>query len=163
MKRKRKKGRLRLVLLVLCLLGLSIFSGIEMGKYFANKNLKPLGQKESALSGIKGGASSGANYVLSEDDKVNLTSIVYEFLNAEHKKREDRLAVVVDEGYYDTLLKDIKSLKTGEINVEDMSFHEISGSMEKVDVKYTKSSKEYTETITFKKDSDTWKVCMVER
>lgn len=162
-KRKKKKGTIRFIFFALCLLGLSIFAGMKIGKYYSAKNLKPIGQNNSALSGIKSGAASGANYMLSEDDKVNLTSTVYEFLNAEHKKRNDRLAVVVDQGYYDTLLKDMKNLKTGDVTVQDINFQGEKGTTQKVEVTYLKFSKTYTETITFKKSNDTWKVSMVER
>lgn len=163
MAKKKKKGRIRFVLLILCLIGLSVFAGMEIGKYYIDKNLKPIGQNNGLLSGVKGGALSGTNYSLSEDDKVNLTSIIYEFLDDEHNKRDDRLAVIVDDGYYNTLLNSIKKLRTGDVSVDSINFQELKGSTEKVDVTYTKSSREYTETITFKKDSGNWKVSMVER
>lgn len=162
-KRRKRKGRIRFILFVMCLLGLSIFAGVKIGQHFAGKNLKPIGNNSSALSGVKSGASSGTDYVLSEDDKVNLTSMVYEFLNDENKKKNDRLAVIVDVSYYNTLINDIKNLQTGDVNVQDLNFQEGSSGVQKIDVTYLKYSKQYSETITFKKDNDTWKVSKVER
>jgi hypothetical protein len=162
-KKRKKKAKLGRILVFLFLVGIAIYGGMKLGEYMAVRSQKPIEGNNNALSGIKGDGKTGTNSILTEDEMVNVTSIINEFLNAEHRKRNERLAVLTDENYYNTLLKEIKNLTSGDVSLQDINYTKITETTVKAKVTYTKVSKKYSEDITLNKDNKTWKIVKVER
>lgn len=168
--RKRKKGKFPRLGLLICLLVLSVF----IGKFFAeytwsnnnddiiNKYAKPAPEKESVLEGAVQGEGASSNQIIPEDDKVFLTVLATEFLTAEHLKKTDKLASMVEPGYYNTLLKKINSIKSADAIVQNMSFQMLAKDTSKITVTCSINSRSYSEVLSFKLFNNTWKIAEVD-
>lgn len=159
----KKKSKLLILFLMLCFMILAVYGGIWSGAYFAQKLAKPVEENKNALEGAESGGETGKDYVLSEDDKIHLTAITTEFIAAEHLKKTDKLTSLVDNDYYNTLLKNMKSLTTLEVTTKDIDFQYISKDSVKIKVTFLKDSKNYSEVLTLKLYDKSWKVSGVDR
>ena len=158
-KNKRKRNN-RFLLLLFCLL-LAIFAGWKSGQYMAQK--KPIIENTDSLKGIKGGGGNSSNLILPENELVNITSFIYEFINAENKINSERLSILVDSGYYNTLLKNLRTITPGEVSNQNLDYKEIGTDKVTIEVTYLKSNKQIKENIFLKKENELWKVTKVEK
>lgn len=161
--KKRKKKKVRALFLLLLLIALSIFGGIKGGKYLAYKLSKPIGQDNSALSGSKNESSAGKQQVLTDNDALNISAAVTEFIEAEHSKKTDKLTSLVSPDYYSTFNKSLKQLSTAAASVQNISFTEVSVDRAVMNVEYIKNGKGGQETVTMENVQNSWKVTNVTR
>jgi hypothetical protein len=163
--RKKKKHPARFVFLIL-LLALSVYMGKMLAEYtwnnnrddIINKYAKPIEDDKSALEGAQGDGNTSSSSIIPENDIITLTAVTTEFITAEHMKKADRLASLVDPGYYSTFLKKMNTLKTAEVTASDMNFEKISKDAVKVVAKYSINTKSYSESISLRLLNDKWKV-----
>lgn len=156
---KRKIG---IFLLLASAAALCVFGGLKLGRYFAYWS-KGAEIRSSSLSGVKAGGKYGTNTIITEGEKVQITSTVSEFINAEHRKRNDMLTDMVAHDYYSRLLDEIKRMSSGPVSIREMNFTEVESGRVIVEVKFRKYSASKVERITLAKEDGIWKVNDVKR
>lgn len=156
------KKKLGIFFILLLIMAICVFGGMKLGQYMAYRVKKPRTQS-SSLSGITAGGKSGTVPILTESETVQMTSMVCEFINAEHRKRNDILSGMVDHDYYSTFLREIKPLTSGSVTIQDIDYTEIGTDRVEVEVTFMQHSKKKDEKITLVKKDKEWKVNDVER
>jgi len=161
---KKRKKKIRVFITLLFLVFLAVYGGVKSGEYLANKLSKPVPEKNSnAFENIKVEGEKGERMDITEDEMVAVTSVVTEFITAEHLKKNDRLAYLTDPDYYSTLLKKIKNMSSGEAVIQDINYIVISNKKVEVEVVSLKNSKKITENLTIEKQDSTWKITNISK
>lgn len=166
-KKAKKKNKLKIIIFLLIIIAISLYAGVRLGMYMVSKKYgKPVednGIITKAIDGVKSIGEQSSEFSLSEDEIVNVSSFIGKFVSAEHRKKNNILASMVDPDYFNTLTKNAADLSNGNAVVQDISYKEIGKNKVKADVTYSKNSKKGMETITIEKKQDAWKVTNVSR
>lgn len=164
---KKSKSKFKLIVLLLIIIAISLYAGVRLGMYMVSKKYgKPVENKgiiNKAIDGVKSIGEQSNEFSLSEDEIVNISSFIGKFVSAEHRKKNDILASMVDPDYFNTLTKGIADLSNGNAIVQNIDYKEIEKNKVKADVTYSKNSKKGMETITIEKKQEVWKVTKVNR
>lgn len=160
---RKKKKKLGTFIVLVILIILSVYGGMKGGEYLARKLTKPIGENESVVDGEKKQVKQGNQNILPEKHMVELTAVTTEFLAAEHSKKNDILASLVDSDYYSELLKKNRSLSRGEVEIEYINYKNIVKDRVSIETIFIKNSKKVRETITFKNENNIWRVIKIDR